>query len=151
TTDQRGFARIVGGTVDIGAFERQAPVLTVPAAQTAEQDVALAIPGISVADVDSTTLTVTLTAGHGTLTLASTTGLTVTGNGTAAVSLSGSLDDLNAALAGLLYQGNLHSSGSDSLAVTASDGSLSTQAGVAITVQSVSQEAANLQAQVNAL
>jgi CSLREA domain-containing protein len=150
-TDQRGFGRIVGPTVDIGAFERQAPALTVPGAQTANQDVALAIPGIRVADVDSNALTVTLAAGHGTLTLASTAGLAVTGNGTAAVTLSGSLADLDDALAGLVYQGNLHYSGSDALNITANDGSLSTQAGVVITVQSVAQEAANLQAQVNAL
>jgi predicted outer membrane repeat protein len=151
TADQRGLARIVGGAVDIGAFERQAPALTVPGPQTAEQDVALAIPGISVTDVDSNTLTVTLTVGHGTLTLASTAGLSATGNGTAAVTLSGSLADLNAALASLAYQGNLHYSGSDTLGITATDGSLSTQASVAITVQSVAQEATSLQAQVNAL
>jgi hypothetical protein len=150
-TDQRGLTRIVGGTVDIGAFERQAPVLTVPGAQTADQGVALALPGINVADVDSTTLTVSLTVRDGTLTVASTAGLTATGNGTAAVTLSGSISDVNAALAGLVYQGNLHYSGSDTLGITATDGSLSTPASVAITVQSVAQEAANLQDQVNAL
>jgi hypothetical protein len=122
-----------------------------PAALSAKQERALAIPGVSVADVDSNTLTLSLAVGHGTLTLASTAGLTVTGNGTAAVALSDSIADLDAALAGLVYQGNLHYSGSDALNVTASDGSLSTQASVAITVQSVAQEAANLQAQVNAL
>jgi hypothetical protein len=61
--------------------------------------------------------------------------LTVSKYGTAAVSLSGSLADLNSALAGLLYQGNLSFFGTDTLSITASDGSLSTEYDVAITVQ----------------
>src|SRR5207244_13116401 len=61
------------------------------------------------------------------------------------------LADLNACLAGLLYKSTLNFSGSDILNVTASDGIVSNQANVAITVVSAAQQAANLQAQVDAL
>jgi CSLREA domain-containing protein len=153
TTDQRGpgFARIAGPAVDIGAFEHQAPTIVAPAAQTADTNVPQAIGGLSVGDLDSSTLTVTLAVGHGTLTLGTSAGLVVSNNGTATVSLFGKLADLNAALAGLLYQGSLDYSGSDRLSITAGDGFLSTQASVAITVLSAAQQAAALQAQVDAL
>ena len=42
-----------------------APVNTVPGAQTAQEDTPLLIAGLSVADVDSPTLTVTLSALNG--------------------------------------------------------------------------------------
>jgi predicted outer membrane repeat protein len=153
TTDQRGpgFARIAGPAVDIGAFEHQAPTITVPGPQTADTNVALTISGIRVGDADRSTLTVTLAVGHGTLTLGTTAGLTVGNNGTATVTLSGSLADVNAALAGLVYQGSPNYSGSDTLSITADDGFLSTQASVALTVKSAAQQAADLQAQVDAL
>jgi hypothetical protein len=70
-------------------------------------------------------LTVTLGVSHGTLTLGSTTGLTVTGNGSGSVSLSGSIANLNAALASLVSRGVLNFSGGDTLSINASDGSLS--------------------------
>ena len=129
----------------------EAPTITVPAAQTANEDVDKAISGLSVGDVDSPSLAVTLAVGHGTLTLGTIAGLTVTGNGSGAVSLSGSVADLNAALATLVYRGSLNYSGPDTLNVTASDGSLGSSGSVAINVQSAAQQAANLQAQVNAL
>jgi hypothetical protein len=159
TTDQRGpgFPRIVGGTVDIGAFEflptNSPPTITVPpGTQTAYEDVDKALSGISVGDPDGGNLTVTLSVGHGTLTLGTTSGLTVTGNGTGAVTLSGGIANLNAALASLLYRGSLNYSGSDTLNLSASDGSLSATPGsVAIYVKSAAEQAADLQAQVSAL
>ena len=44
-----------------------APVNTVPGAQTVNEDTALPIAGVSVADVDGGTLTTTLTVTSGTL------------------------------------------------------------------------------------
>jgi Cadherin domain len=129
----------------------EAPTITVPGAQTADEDVDKAISGLSVGDVDSPSLAVTLAVGHGTLTLGTTAGLTITANGTGSVSLSGSIADLNAALAGLIYRGALNYSGADTLSITASDGSLSSSDSVAIAVKSAAQQAADLQAQVNAL
>jgi hypothetical protein len=150
TTDQRGFGRV--GTMDIGAFERQAPTITVPGPQTAYEDVDKAISGISIGDTADATLTVTLGVGHGTLTLGTTTGLTVTGAGAGSVTLTGTTADLNAALATLVYRGALNSSGGDTLTITATDGILSaTPATVAINVVSAAQQAAALQDQVEAL
>jgi len=58
---------------------------------------------IKVSDVNDANLTVTLTVGHGTLTLSGTTGLAVTGNGSATVTFSGSVTNINNALNGLSY------------------------------------------------
>src|SRR5262249_50086278 len=96
-------------------------------------------------------LTVTLAVAHGTLTLGTIDGLDVVGNGSGAVTISGSIADLNAALATLLYRGTLNYSGADSLGISVSDGSLTTNRSVAITLKSPLQQAAALSAQVDAL
>jgi hypothetical protein len=129
------------------------PTLTVPAAQTAYQNVEKPISGISIGDVPGATLTVTLHVSHGTLTLGTTTGLTtVTGNGSGLVMLTGTTANLNAALASLVYRGSHNYSGSDTLSLTAIDSGVSAiPASVALTVASITQQAANLQAQVGAL
>ncbi len=129
----------------------QAPTLTVPGDQIAYEDVDLPLSGISVADPDGDNLTVTLTVNHGTLTLGTTSGLTVQNNGSGTVTLSGSVADLNAALATLIYRGNLNFGGDDTLNVSVSDGSLSTQNSVAIHVKSAAEQAEDLGALVNAL
>ncbi len=128
-----------------------APTLTVPGAQLAFEDVDNAISGITVGDPDGDTLTVTLSVTHGTLTLGSTAGLTVTGNGGAVVVLSGTIANLNAALASLLYRGTLNYSGADSLSISVGDGSFTATSSVAISIQSALEQAADLQAGVNAL
>jgi hypothetical protein len=129
------------------------PTITVPAAQTAYQNVDQPISGISIGDAAGNTLTVTLAVSHGTLTLGTTTGLTtVTGNGSGLVTLTGTTANLNAALATLVYRGSHNYSGSDTLSLTATDSGVNaTPGGVALTVESIGQEAANLQAQVTAL
>lgn len=89
-----------------------APVLTVPGAQSFISDfdnVFSADSGnaISISDVDAgdNDVHVDLTIGDGTLTLSSTSSVTVTGNGTNDVSLTGTVDNLNAALAsGVTYR-----------------------------------------------
>jgi hypothetical protein len=127
------------------------PLLVVPGSQTAYEDVDKAISGISIGNAASGTLMVTLGVSHGTLTLGTTTGLSVAGNGSGSVTLSGSVAALNAALAGLLYRGSHNYSGSDTLSITVGNGSLSSSGSVAITVKSAAQQAADLQSLVNDL
>ena len=67
------------------------------------------------------------------------------------MTLTGSTADLNAALATLVYRGGLNYSGADTLSLTLGNGSFSSNASVAITVMSAAQQAADLEAQVNAL
>jgi hypothetical protein len=136
---------------DVVLVRNTPPAITRPSDQTAFQNVDLALGGTRVADPDDTNVTVTLQVSHGTLTLGTVTSLTVSGNGTSSVSLSGSQATLNAALAGLIYQPLHNFSGQDTLTVTASDGLESTLASVAIRVKSVAEQAADLQARVSAL
>jgi hypothetical protein len=127
------------------------PAITAPAALTAYENVSQAVSGISIGTGLSGSVTLTLAVGHGRLTLGSATGLTVTGNGSGTVSLTGSTADLNAALTALAYRGGLNFSGADTLSLTLSVGGISSQASVAITVVSIAQQAANLCGQVDSL
>ena len=79
-----------------------APVNTVPGAQSVAEDTALPIAGVSVADVDSGALSTTLDVLHGTLTVID--GPGVSGNGTGSVTITGTAAQINAALAGPLYR-----------------------------------------------
>ncbi len=108
--------------------------------------VAVAVTGLSVSDIDagSTPMQVTLSAGHGTLTLAND-GLdaVITGNGTDTVTVRGSLATINSLLSatnGLLYTATSYT-GSDSIHVLVDDqgggglgGPLTASASVAVTV-----------------
>ena len=86
----------------------------------------------------------TLTVGHGTLTLGTTAGLTFAaghGNNTGSVEATGTLADLNAALATLTYRGVQDFNGSDTLHLTLNDndagGALQASAEVPIVVTPV--------------
>jgi VCBS repeat-containing protein len=131
-----------------------APVNTVPASQTIDEDTDLVFSAgngtlISVADLDvgSLPIEIALSVTNGALTLAGTTGLTfTTGDGTADATLvfSGTRSDVNAALAGLVYRPAAHFHGSDLLTLATSDlggsgsgGVLTDTDMVAITVVSV--------------
>ena len=85
-----------------------APVNTVPGAQSVAEDTALPIAGVSVADVDSSTLTTTLSVSSGTINV--TAGPGVIGNGSASVTITGTAAQINAALAGLSYTCLLYTS-----------------------------------------
>ncbi|MBA5874907.1 MAG: DUF4347 domain-containing protein, partial [Nitrospira sp. CR1.2] len=114
-----------------------APVNTVPGAQTVNEDTALALSGLSVADVDGNLSTVQLGVGNGTLsvTLQGTATISAGSSGTGSLTLAGSQTDLNATLATLIYQGSAHFNGSDTLTVTSTDSnSLTDVDTVAITV-----------------
>ena len=90
---------------------------------------------------------ITLAAGHGRLTLVQTTGLTFTvGDGTAdpTMTFTGLPIRLNAAMNGMVYQGDTNYSGEDSLSVTTSDrgntgsgGALVDSDGVSLTVNDI--------------
>ena len=120
-----------------------APVNTVPAPQTVAEDTTLPIPGLSVADVDGTVLTTTLTVASGTLTIPLRGGGLITGNGTNSLVINGTATQINNALATLHYHGNLDFNGSDTLTVTTSDGSLSDTDTVPITVNAVNDAPVN--------
>ncbi|GGG05046.1 hypothetical protein GCM10010924_37040 [Rhizobium wenxiniae] len=122
-------------TVNVIAVN-DAPVNTVPGPQTVQEDVLTAIAGLSVTDVDSTNVTVTLTVANGILSPSATAG-TVTGAGTGTVTISGTQAQVNTVLASLRYQGNADYNGTDTLTMVTSDGSLSDTDTVAITITPV--------------
>ena len=103
---------------------------TLPGTQNGQEDVVLNIAGISVADIDADrdpnvndrNLSVTLSVTHGTLFLGATVpGVTVSGANTASLTLSGTLADVNTALASLRYLGNANFNGTDTLTVVSND------------------------------
>ena len=119
-----------------------APINTVPGAQTVAEDTTLPIAGVSVADSDSSALTTTLSrVASGTLNV--TAGAGVTGNGTASVTITGTAAQINAALAGLAYTGNLDFNGADTLTVATSDGTATDTDTIAITVNPVNDAPIN--------
>jgi len=112
-----------------------APVHTVPAAQTIDEDSPLVFSAaagnpIAVADVDAGggLLQQALTATQGTVTLSRTTGLTFTagdGTGDAAMTFTGTLANINAALDGLVFipAANYNGAGGRLVIVTNDNGS----------------------------
>ena len=119
-----------------------APVNTVPAAQSVAEDTILPIAGVSVADIDSSALTTTLSVcSSGILNV--TAGAGVTGNGSASVTIAGTAAQINAALAGLAYTGNLNFNGADTLTVATNDGTATDTDTIAITVNPVNDAPVN--------
>ncbi|BAQ60477.1 alkaline phosphatase [Geminocystis sp. NIES-3708] len=140
----------------------QAPVITVPSAKTVNQNTPLILGGISIADVDagSGNQTVTLSATSGTITLASTTGLTISagGSGSSNLTFSGTLNNVNAALKNLIYQSNSTFSGSDTINLTVNDNGNTGSGGakqdsdsIAVTVKAVTQTAPSLSTDILAV
>ncbi|TMJ01411.1 MAG: hypothetical protein E6G97_16135 [Alphaproteobacteria bacterium] len=124
------------------AGTNDAPANTVGGAQAVNEDTSLAFTAgntISVADADNQSLSVTVSALHGGVTLGSVTNLTVSGNGTHSVTISGTTTDLNSALATLSYQGDANFNGADVLTVATTDGIVGspTSSTVNITVNAV--------------
>ena len=125
-----------------------------PGAQAVDEDESLVFStadgnALSVADVDATQLTVTLSVAHGTLALASTAGLTFADRaGDATMTFTGTAAAINAALgAGLAYAPAADYNGGDTLSVTTSDdGSLTDADTVAIAVTPVNDAPAGASA-----
>ncbi|MEZ6087261.1 MAG: cadherin-like domain-containing protein [Pirellulaceae bacterium] len=116
------------------------PVNTVPGAQTVDEDTAINITGISVADQDDNLSTVQLSVANGTVnvTLAGGASISAGANDSNDLTLSGTLTDINATLASLTYQGNLNFNGVDTLTVLSTDSDSATASDtIAITVGAV--------------
>jgi len=145
-----------------------APVMTVPVTQTTVEDAALQITGIGVTDADvndgTGNMKVSLAVGSGKLTLSTSVpgGLTaagISGNGTGAVVLLGSIESVNKTLAaGITYLGNLDFNGTDTLYVVADDlgntgsgGSRTDNRTVSIRVLSPAEQIARLRSMVDVL
>ncbi|HSD36510.1 MAG TPA: putative Ig domain-containing protein [Rhodocyclaceae bacterium] len=145
-------------TVTVSAVN-DAPVNTVPAAQATNEDTALVFSSakgnqIQIADVDAgnSNVQVTLSVTNGTLTLAGTTGLTfTTGSGTASANMvfTGSVSNINAALATLTFNPTANFNGSAMLSLTTNDlgntggGALQDADTVTITVNAVNDAPVN--------
>ena len=115
-------------TIDVAAVN-DPPVNAVPASQSTPGGTPLTFSSangnaITVSDIDENGggLGITLTGANGTLTLSTTAGLSgVTGNGTGSVSFTGSLDDINDALDGLVFAPNAGFFGAGGLQIVTDD------------------------------
>lgn len=116
-------------TIQVQAIN-DAPELPALPDQTVAEEAVLTLSGLSVTDVDfgeagsTGVMIATLSADQGTLTVTVPGGssVIVTDNGTGAVTLEGSLDEINAILAaGVDYQGNADFNGADTVTVTVND------------------------------
>ena len=123
-----GAAQVTNDTVLISVVDstNSAPTVTNPGAQAVDEDTDLVITGLAIGDIDagSSDLEVTLSVSDGVLTLGQTTGLTfTTGDGTqdSTIVFRGDLQDINAALDGLIYRGNLNFNGADTLQINVND------------------------------
>ena len=101
----------------------EAPINIVPGSQIVNRNTPLTLGGIFVSDTNDDLSTVQLVVEHGTLkiTLSGTASISAGGNGTSSLTLSGSLADINVALASLIYQSNYNHIGIDTLNVISSD------------------------------
>ena len=109
-------------TINITAVN-DAPVNTVPATQVATEDTSKAITGLSIADVDagSGSVTVTLTVTSGILNVAGGTAA-IANSGTSTVTLTGTLGAINSTLASnVTFVPNANSSGAVTLTMTTND------------------------------
>lgn len=116
----------VNGTIHLDVSPvNDAPVNVLPGdPQVAQEDEPFVIQGLQVKDVDAGNgiMEVRLSVEHGTLTLPAGSGVTLTGNGTSDVVLTGTLADLNALLAGgVTYQGERDFNGQDALTMVTND------------------------------
>lgn len=129
-----------------------APVNTTPGAQSGIEGGTIVFStangnALSVFDPDAGTLRIKIRVDHGTLTLATTDGLIVTGNGTGRVVIIGTQAAINAALDGLSYHGTTGYIGTDTLTFESGDQGNSGSGGplidfdaVAITLQAASAQ-----------
>jgi serralysin len=128
-----------GGSSSSGTAASPNPVITVPASETIAPGGKVAISGVSVTDAWAAgapgTLALNVTATDGTVTMLGTNGSTLTGSGTSAIHISGTLAQINSELATLSYTaGSATGSGSVTVDVWDQGGVEATKSvGVSIT------------------
>ncbi len=130
-SDQRGTARPIGGRCDIGAVEAPAPgpnqtpgvELQGAVTPSGTEDTYVPVPGLVLTDPDACqgALTVTLASSRLSLTVPAAGLPSIAGNGTTALTFSGSLAAVNAALAQLVVRGDKDVFGETPFAVTVDD------------------------------
>src|SRR5262245_52246455 len=103
-----------------------APINFVPGTQIVQANTSEALDRFQIADFDAGfgTVTTTLSVTHGTLTILAPGSATTSGNGTDTLTLTGTVDEINAALApsgNLRYHGALDFFGTDTLTITTDD------------------------------
>lgn len=125
TNDGAGGIESDAVTINIGA-SNDAPVLTVPGTQSGTEDTPKAITGISVSDVDNSTLYITLDVTNGTLSVATTSGLVLDSgaNGSNSYHFHGSTADVNNALATVTVTPTANFTGAAVLSIAVGDNSL---------------------------
>jgi hypothetical protein len=134
------------------------PTHSVPGAQTIDEDTPLVFSAgngnaVVIDDVDAATVRVTLTVTNGRLTLSGIAGLTfIAGDGTADTTMTflGTVANINAALEGMSYLGDLNFNGAASLSITTNDqgsvgsgGAKSASSTIGITVDAVNDGPVN--------
>ncbi|MDP1886303.1 MAG: tandem-95 repeat protein [Polaromonas sp.] len=132
---------VASKTVSVVAVN-DAPINTVPAAQTMAEDASKVFStangnAITVSDVDSGTLTTTVSVTNGTLTALAFAGATITSNGSGSVTISGTAAAINGALNGLSYTSTADYHGAATLTVLTSDGTSTDSDTIALTVTPV--------------
>ncbi len=111
------------GTVSITVTPvNDAPVVTVPGSQSIDEDADLSVPGVSVSDIDAGTMTVTVSIAstNGTVNV-NPSGSSAVGNSSSAVTLNGTLTQLNNALGSMTYSPDMDYSGSAEISVSIND------------------------------
>ncbi|MFO1221326.1 MAG: Calx-beta domain-containing protein, partial [Burkholderiaceae bacterium] len=122
-SDGTSSSNVATSTITVVAIN-DAPVNTVPGAQSTAEDTAHAITGLSIADPDagSGAMTVTLSVTNGTLSVSGG-GAAIVGSGTSTVTLTGTQAQINATLAATVsFTPSANFSGNATLTMTTNDG-----------------------------
>ena len=139
TVDSGGVSETANVTLDVTSVD-DAPVNQAPAGAVIETGTAVVFSAtagnaIQVSDVDNATLTVTVSAANGEFFVGTYAGVTIAGNHSSSLTLSGQIDAINALLdQGLTYQPPSAYTGTSTLTVSTTDGQLTTNSLVDVQV-----------------
>ncbi|MGI9214413.1 MAG: hypothetical protein ACR2HS_01780, partial [Gammaproteobacteria bacterium] len=114
------------------------PVNNIPVDQNINQNAILTFSSanhnaIVITDVDTSNATVNLNVTNGILNLSTTSRITVAGDGSGSVTLSGNINNINAALDGLTFTPNINYHGAINLSISTNDNASISQGGPLIT------------------